>query len=606
MQQRGDREVRFSEQMEELAPMLDQPAERAGLYISAEQLQLLEKLDHLTRYGQFVQVVFGPRGSGKTTLLEQLQSFADTGLSVCRIDAQPDMSLQALQQHLLACMQQDPAVAAQFDAEAGDSTPDASAARLDAYAQAIQGASRQLRLLIDDAHLLQDAALDWLLNQWIPANPDDRQLVLFATPLLVERLNASRLFTEAIATRCHFTRIPAFDRDAIKGYVQHNFPDYAPLFGDAHWQYIEDHSFGLPGRISDVVKRLEQLESSGRWPLQAEEHGAGKRSFKRYGFIAALGLVSLMAVAAFNFLALAPELDTERVSIRLPAPQTLAPEPIRPSAEAGAPERPKTDAELSSPWQTVINGDEPVVAREQVVSGESAADRAVVSSVVEQAGDAAEAVEQPSETIVSTTEEAAEITETSATESADEAPPAVDQAVVDNTAEPAIDSPADDSETAQGGTTTDAETAEKASKKLVLKLPEPSSTANAGSRPAAAPSSVSAATAAAPRNSLTSISSPYLREQELLNWASSGYTLQLLGARKERSVVEFIRNRPDKDKLYYFATLYKDKPWYVVVYGNYPDRDTALAAIAHLPVDLKKRKPWARSVQGVQDDIRRQ
>ena len=122
------------------------------------------------------------------------------------------------------------------------------------------------------------------------------------------------------------------------------------------------------------------------------------------------------------------------------------------------------------------------------------------------------------------------------------------------------------------------------------------------------PRSVASETAVKKLNTeirITTISSRYLREKELLSWQSSGYTLQVLGARKEKSVIAFIRSRSAVENYYYFATIYKERPWFVVVYGNYPNRDQALAAVASLPADLRKRKPWARGVQGVQDDIRR-
>ena len=94
-------------------------------------------------------------------------------------------------------------------------------------------------------------------------------------------------------------------------------------------------------------------------------------------------------------------------------------------------------------------------------------------------------------------------------------------------------------------------------------------------------------------------------EKALLSWPSSGYTLQMLGARSEKSAVEFIQSQGSSKKFYHFSTVYKGKPWFVVVYGQYANRDVANAEIRRLPENLKKVKPWARSVQGVQVDIRK-
>jgi len=50
-------------------------------------------------------------------------------------------------------------------------------------------------------------------------------------------------------------------------------------------------------------------------------------------------------------------------------------------------------------------------------------------------------------------------------------------------------------------------------------------------------------------------------------------------------------------------TRYKGNPWFVVVYGQFKDRDAAQAASASLPSALAKLKPWARTSQGIQADI---
>ena len=94
-------------------------------------------------------------------------------------------------------------------------------------------------------------------------------------------------------------------------------------------------------------------------------------------------------------------------------------------------------------------------------------------------------------------------------------------------------------------------------------------------------------------------------EEALLTWPSSGYTLQMLGARSKESAVEFIKSQKSPENFLYFSTVYKGKPWFVVVYGQYANRDVANAEIRRLPESLKKVKPWARSVQGVQVDIRK-
>jgi len=93
-------------------------------------------------------------------------------------------------------------------------------------------------------------------------------------------------------------------------------------------------------------------------------------------------------------------------------------------------------------------------------------------------------------------------------------------------------------------------------------------------------------------------------ENPLLNLPTSSYTLQLLGSRSETNVKNFISDNGGGKNYAYFETQYQEKPWYVVVYGNYPDSISAKAAIAELPGALNELEPWARSIAEIQQAIR--
>lgn len=94
-------------------------------------------------------------------------------------------------------------------------------------------------------------------------------------------------------------------------------------------------------------------------------------------------------------------------------------------------------------------------------------------------------------------------------------------------------------------------------------------------------------------------------EQTILGWKASGYTLQMLGARSQKSAENFIAKQKDPAQFYYFSTIYKGAPWHVVIYGEFANRDIANAAIKKLPEELRKMRPWARSARGVQIDIKK-
>ena len=125
---------------------------------------------------------------------------------------------------------------------------------------------------------------------------------------------------------------------------------------------------------------------------------------------------------------------------------------------------------------------------------------------------------------------------------------------------------------------------------------EPSAVGQAPSAVGQAPSAVGQAPSA----------EEHLRgaERALLAKSPDSYTLQLLGSRSEDNVKDFIASNTVAIELSYFESRYRDQPWFVVVHGSYPDRDTAREAIDRLPSSLRELKPWARNLSDIQADIR--
>ena len=90
-----------------------------------------------------------------------------------------------------------------------------------------------------------------------------------------------------------------------------------------------------------------------------------------------------------------------------------------------------------------------------------------------------------------------------------------------------------------------------------------------------------------------------------LTQSPNRYTLQLLGTYNLRTVKEFIRDQGSLDGFSYFQAVHNNRDWFVVVYGNYRNRSEAIAAVETLPKELQSLNPWARSVKGIQQDIRK-
>lgn len=90
----------------------------------------------------------------------------------------------------------------------------------------------------------------------------------------------------------------------------------------------------------------------------------------------------------------------------------------------------------------------------------------------------------------------------------------------------------------------------------------------------------------------------------LLAYPADSYTLQVLGSRSETNVQNFIDSNSNDDSYNYFETRFEDQPWFVVVYGSFPDPLSARAAISDLPPSVGELKPWARHLSDIQQDIR--
>jgi len=75
----------------------------------------------------------------------------------------------------------------------------------------------------------------------------------------------------------------------------------------------------------------------------------------------------------------------------------------------------------------------------------------------------------------------------------------------------------------------------------------------------------------------------------------------LLGASSRPNVEAFVA-RHASDSLYWYETTRQERPWYVVIHGNYPSSSAAQSAVAALPAALREQQPWVRSIGDVQSE----
>jgi septal ring-binding cell division protein DamX len=99
-----------------------------------------------------------------------------------------------------------------------------------------------------------------------------------------------------------------------------------------------------------------------------------------------------------------------------------------------------------------------------------------------------------------------------------------------------------------------------------------------------------------------------VKQYESWIWSQDprAFTLQLMGARETNSINKFLKQYPSLDgNAIYFHTRHDSRDWYTVIYGVYPDKQKALAAIRRLPPELQKASPWIRSFASIHAELAR-
>lgn len=73
------------------------------------------------------------------------------------------------------------------------------------------------------------------------------------------------------------------------------------------------------------------------------------------------------------------------------------------------------------------------------------------------------------------------------------------------------------------------------------------------------------------------------------------FTMQLIGVRERAKLDEMIASFPDPRDVDVIETVHQDKPWFVLIYGQFASKEAAQAATSSLPDSLKDTQPWIRS-----------
>jgi len=95
-----------------------------------------------------------------------------------------------------------------------------------------------------------------------------------------------------------------------------------------------------------------------------------------------------------------------------------------------------------------------------------------------------------------------------------------------------------------------------------------------------------------------------LDEQRILAFSDSSMTLQLFGTHSRERISELMETLSGSEELMQFQTLHNEAPWFVLIYGNFPDRGSGDIALESLPKEISVLRPWLRGVQAIQADLK--
>lgn len=571
-----------------LAAAFESAQQRKAFYFEpASRLQLVDKLEHLSRFSDFLLIITGEKGAGKTTLLDQLRvPETDTTLCACILSCVQPVNVSVLLRTLAQQLPVD-------IPEQADNRKLLSLIYEACNLMAAQG--MQWLVMVDDAEKLGKDALEFLLHLLTDAAALSAKphVILFGQPELMTRLQQEHEIDQ-LDGQTHHQELQPFSEDEAKSYVIQRYKA-AQSLNDGQLRQLYEISGGLPGELNQAV---ENLFRAG----EVSQSGGSKGLPKLHLVSIATVLIGVLLISLWQYWPQEPETADERSRVQLDLPVEpgdrkattieVADETVTrqilpvPSLDAEEP----TKSE-ESPVSKALSKIEAEKARQsEAESADDVAEAPVIAETVAAVAQTLPVVRET--TTVAVTKPKAEVkAETKA------APQPQPEKTVVKAAAPEPVVPVAVSKPAPKPTPKSEPVVAKPAEKV-----EPAKVAVAV-KPQATPKPVTKPAASKPKaDDPKQLSAS---EKALLEWPTSGYTLQVLGAGLRKSADDFIKAQREPQKFYLFRTTYKGNPWYVVVYGQYKSRQSASAASKSLADDLRKLQPWARSIQGIQSEIKK-
>lgn len=547
----------FNEQL----VLLEHVNDAAVFYSGKQHGKHLDLLLHLSRYSNLLLTVTGLEGSGKTHLKKRMLKQLDSGVVVSHLAAENPISAAQLLHLLSQNLNIEIPPKADFDFYITE---------IRNFSSLLNEEGGSCLIVIDNAELLEQDALNIILELATTTSDSHRpHIALFGSPKLFSKLNQKENITRFESVGHHLP-LEAFNETETRAYLAHRCAsvgiDQLPL-NDSQLLKVYRTAKGLPGLLNKaLVDELKQTPNQptldtksknkppknklpakvpvkkpkAQKPKAQKTNNAKKSKTPVWPIFGAATLAALLVVGYIY-------------KDQLLSSPSLDTSLISRSHEIGQEKLPWQPPAFNDKNQPLTPKAEPEDSTAASQFNKTEADELVLEEIEQPVADTL--VVEPEQAKIKPQPESKSATDTS------------------------LDLPDDTPNVA----TTPKEVIEPTKKQPV---PSPKVTAKP------------------PTKKATWADQGARREATLMAKPKEHFTLQMMGSLDESSVKNFIQAQTiNPSSFSYFEGRYKGQPWYVVVYGDYSDRDKALEAVQNLPESLRKQRPWARNFLSVQNDI---
>ncbi|MEM9102024.1 MAG: AAA family ATPase [Pseudomonadota bacterium] len=543
----------------------------AAIYRSKEMVRAIEKLNHLVNFGNLLLLITGEHGVGKTTLLNEFGRQIGKEFKVCFVQADKHIHTHSLFEAMLRSFRlSDMEEPSSFTVHAFQrlllehSTPEKKVLLIDNAEQLKPEVLLQLSHLVIEQRKLNDPLL---------------HVILFADSSL-NNVVTETVFNDLRSDGIHHIELKGIRVGEIESFLNTAIKD-ANLqdvnFSEEELKNIHAKSRGVPKRIveesfnlihepeEDNIPTLTNDEDLTLDFLDTDEKDKQQSSrnilLLTVSFLIVAAGLSYLFVDSSIFSGSQPELESE-TEMRLPNDSDilLASEPEQ------TPQPVKDQNQ-----KTQIEDD---IETDSVVSSQNQEFNATQES---ETNDFTE--DDTIKTVDLTTNQ-----ETSST---------VDASVVKNDDTPEVTPKPTTPESEPQMSVTESQEEQKVVSSTTQK--------NEPAKEVVNKSENMASEEAATKESAGRFSN---FEQQLLKADSTALTLQIAGFSKESGAQAFLKEHASLGDMGFYKKNLNGKPWFVVIYGNFADRDKANSAKANLPSALQKANPWTKSMASVQSEIR--